>query len=303
MILLRTPDHQFARLEDWPYQPHYTELSGGPLGKVRMAHHEDGRRGDPVVLCLHGEPTWSYLYRKMMPRLAAGGAHAVAPDLVGFGRSDKPTNPDQLSYDTMVAWLVDWFDQLDWHDVTLFCQDWGGLLGLRLVAARPDRFAAVVAANTFLPTGDTAPTEAFLRWRAYSQRVEDFDCGLIVQQATVGGISEGARDAYNAPFPGERFKVAPRRMPLLVPTAPDAPCSASNRAAWRVLEQFDRPFLTLFGDSDPVTAPYAAEFQRRVPGADGQPHATIARAGHFIQEDAGPELADRTLGLLGLVAA
>jgi haloalkane dehalogenase len=302
MILLRTPDHAFSRLEDWSYRPHYTGLPGGPLGEVRMAHYEDGRPGAPVVLCLHGEPTWAYLYRKMMPRLAAGGAHVIAPDLVGFGRSDKPTSPEQVSYESMLNWLVDWFDQGGWNNVTLFCQDWGGLLGLRLVAARPERFARVVAANTFLPTGDVALTEAFLRWRAYSQRVETFDCGLIVHQATVSGISAGARDAYNAPFPGEKFKVAPRRMPMLVPATPDEPCSASNRAAWRVLEHFDRPFLTLFGDSDPVTAPYAAEFLRRVPGADGQPHAIIARAGHFIQEDAGPELADRTLALMGLAA-
>ncbi|WP_448586336.1 haloalkane dehalogenase [Thermaurantiacus sp.] len=300
MIVYRTPDQRFERLEDWDYPPIFTVIDGGLLGELRVAHYAVGPPGGPVILCLHGEPTWAYLYRHMLPRFAAAGARAIAPDLIGFGQSDKPARPDQISYESMLRWLLQWFDRQDLSAVTLFCQDWGGLLGLRLLVARTDRFARVVAANTFLPTGETAPTGAFLRWRSYSQRVAPFDCGGIVQGGTVGGISAGARAAYNAPFPDERFLAAARRMPMLVPTRASDPAAAANRAAWDVLARFDRPFLTLFGDSDEVTAPYAAQFQTRVPGAAGHPHALIARAGHFIQEDAGPELAARTLAFMGL---
>jgi haloalkane dehalogenase len=300
MIVHRTPEQRFERLDGWDYEPRYTAIAAGSLGTLRMAHYETGPEAGPIVLCLHGEPTWSYLYRHMLPRFAAAGARAVAPDLIGFGRSDKPARPDQISYDSMLGWLLQWFDQQDFADVTLFCQDWGGLLGLRLVAARRERFARVVASNTFLPTGESAPTDAFLRWRAYSQKVERFDCGGIVQGGTVAGISTAARDAYNAPFPDERYMAAPRQMPILVPVDANDPSAEANRTAWETLARFDRPFLTLFGDSDEVTGPYAAHFQQRVAGASGQPHATIQRAGHFIQEDAGPELADRTLAFMGL---
>lgn len=300
MTLYRTPDVHFRQLEDWPYSPHHTQFTLTPFGTVRTAHYVEGPADGPVVLLLHGEPTWAYLYRKMMPRLAAAGARAIAPDLFGFGQSDKPLHADQLSYELLVAWLIQWFDAQQLSDVTLFCQDWGGLLGLRLVAARPDRFARVVASNTLLPDGRIPPTEAFLRWRAYSQQVETFDCGGIVHQATARGISAGARAAYNAPFPDERSKAAPRRLPALVPIGPDDASALPNRLAWDVLAGFRRPFLTLFADSDPVTAPYARIFQQRIPGALDQPHAIIRDAGHFIQEDAGEELASRILAFMGL---
>ncbi|MFN7173618.1 MAG: haloalkane dehalogenase [Thermaurantiacus tibetensis] len=300
MNILRTPDTQFLRLNGWSYRPLFTEFTFHPFGSVRTAHYVDGPADGPVVLCLHGEPTWAYLYRHMMPVLAAAGARVVAPDLLGFGQSDKIASGDQISYELLVTWLLLWFDRQNLNDVTLFCQDWGGLLGLRLVAARPERFARVVVANTMLPDGRMPPTEAFLRWRAYSQRLEPFDCGAVVHQGTIHGISPEAAVAYNAPFPDERLKAAPRRLPLLVPIAPSDPSAEMNQLAWEVLERFDRPFLTLFSDRDPVTAPYAREFQLRVPGAEGQPHAVIANAGHFVQEDAGPELARRTLAFMGL---
>ncbi len=300
MTVYRTPDVHFRQLEDWPYAPLFTQAMLMPFGQVRTAHYEDGPAEGPVVLLLHGEPTWAYLYRGMMPILATAGARVIAPDLFGFGQSDKPLHGDHLSYELLVGWLIEWFDAMDLADVTLFCQDWGGLLGLRLVAARPQRFARVVASNTLLPDGEIPPTEAFLRWRGYSQRVEIFDCGGIVHQATVRGISAGARAAYNAPFPDERSKAAARRLPILVPIAPSDASAHPNRLAWDRLARFDRPFLTLFGDSDPVTAPYARVFQQRIPGAEGQPHAIIRQAGHFIQEDAGEELARRTLAFMGL---
>ncbi|MFQ3666694.1 MAG: haloalkane dehalogenase [Sphingomonadaceae bacterium] len=298
MPVYRTPESHFARIADFPWEPHYTMVDGGQLGPLRMAHYEAGPAHGPVVLLLHGEPTWAYLYRKMIPPLVAGGARVLVPDLIGFGRSDKPEDPSQISYETMFSWLSEWFELQALGDVTLFCQDWGGLLGLRLVAANSDLFARVVASNTFLPTGDGQPTEAFLRWRAYSQQVARFDCGAIVNQATAHGISAEAQDAYNAPFPEERTKTAPRRMPMMVPVGAGDPEAAVNRLAWERLRHFRRPFLTLFADRDPVTAPYAAVFQRRIAGAEGQPHATIANAGHFIQEDAGEELAERVLAFM-----
>lgn len=301
MILYRTPEHRFSRLEDWPYRPIYSHVDGGPLGTIRVAHYVDGPEDGPILLCLHGEPTWAYLYRKMMPLLAARGARVIVPDLVGFGQSDKPVNPDSYSYAQMLAWLAEWFLGQKLKDVTLFCQDWGGLLGLRLVAAHPELFTAVVASNTFLPAGHTRLTEAFYRWRAYSQKVAVFDCGAIVNQATSRGIGPGAVEAYNAPYPLERHKAAPRRLPMLVPDSPSDREIRANESAWLQLDRFDKPFLTLFADSDAVTAPFAAELRTRIPGAAGQPHAIIARAGHFIQEDAPEELAERTLSFMGLL--
>ncbi len=298
MQILRTPEDRFSGLEDWPFAPHHVDITDPRLGTLRVAHAEAGPAGGPVVLCLHGEPTWSYLYRRMLPPLAAAGFRAIAPDLVGFGRSDKPAGREAFSYAAHVHWLVQWFDRLDLHRVTLFCQDWGGLLGLRLVAARPDRFARVAVANTWLPTGEP-PSEAFLAWQAYSQRVPLFDCGWIVNGGTARGISASAKAAYDAPFPDERFKAGARAFPMLVPTSPTMEGAAENRKAWVVLEQWTKPFLTLFGDSDPVTAGAERAFQARVPGARGQPHRLMQRAGHFLQEDVGPELAEALIGWCG----
>jgi len=296
MAVLRTGDRRFEGLADWPFEPRYTEVDGGALGRLRIAHAEAGPADGPVVLLMHGEPTWSYLYRTMIPPLAAAGFRVLAPDLVGFGRSDKPDDPADYSYEGHVGWMRQWLAAQSVSDVTLFCQDWGGLIGLRLVAAEPARFARVCASNTFLPTGDSRPSEAFLRWQAFSQRVETFDCGWIVNGGTARGISAAAQAAYNAPFPDERHKAGVRRFPMLVPTAPDSPSAAENRAAWAVLARFDRPFLTLFGDSDAVTLGGERVMQARIPGAAGQPHRLIARAGHFIQEDAGAELAAELIG-------
>ncbi len=302
MPILRTPDECFEGLENWPYPPHYTEVDGGPLGPLRIAHAEDGPADGPAILCLHGEPSWSYLYRKMLPRFAAAGARAVAPDLIGFGRSEKPSEQTDYSYARHVGWMLDWFDQQDFRDLTLFCQDWGGLIGLRLVTARLDRFARVVVANSFLPTGEGKASEAFLRWRQFSQSVPDFESGWIVNGGTARGISDAVRAAYTAPFPDDRYKAGARIFPMLVPTEPDAPQAAENREAWKVLERFEKPFLTLFGDSDFVTLGSEKILQARIPGAAGQDHRILEKAGHFIQEDAGEELAALTLRFMGLPA-
>jgi haloalkane dehalogenase len=286
MEILRTPDDRFAALPGHAFAPHYAQL-----GELRVHYVDEGPRDGAVVLCLHGEPSWSYLYRKMIPPLAGAGLRVVAPDLVGFGRSDKPASPDDYTYQRHVDWMAGFLDALGLRDLTLFCQDWGGLIGLRLVAEDPQRFARVVASNTFLPTGDRPPPEAFLRWRAFAQAVPEFPAGRIVAGGCARPVAPEVVAAYDAPFPDERYKAGARRFPALVPASPDDPASAPNRAAWERLRAYTRPFLTAFGDSDPITRGADARLQAAIPGAAGQPHTTVARAGHFIQEDAGEELA------------
>jgi haloalkane dehalogenase len=302
MAVVRTPESRFAGLEGWDYAPRYTEVDGGALGPLRIAHAEAGPADGALVLLMHGEPSWSYLYRKMIPLFAAAGCRVLAPDLVGFGRSDKPTEQADYTYEGHVGWMTQWFRAQKLSNITLFCQDWGGLIGLRLVAAMPERFARVCASNTFLPTGEGRASEAFERWREFSQKVPDFDSGFILHGGTARGISDAARAAYNAPFPDDSFKAGARRFPMLVVTDPDMPSAAENRAAWTVLEGFEKPFLTLFGDSDFVTRGGEKVMQARIPGCRGQPHRIVERAGHFIQEDAGEEVAGDVLRWMGLAS-
>lgn len=291
MPVLRTPDERFHGLEDWPFAPSYTHIDGGAHGPIRIAHAEAGPAQGPVVLCMHGEPSWSYLYRTMIPVFAAAGCRVLAPDLVGFGRSDKLPAQEDYSYASHVGWMTAWLEANDLRDVTLFCQDWGGLIGLRLVAAMPERFARVAVSNSFLPTGEGKPSDAFLAWQAFSQRADPFDCGWILNGGTARGISEAAQHAYRAPYPDDSYLAAARRFPMLVPTSPDDPGAVANREAWKSLERFNKPFLTLFGDSDAVTKGGDRALQARIPGTQGQPHRIIERAGHFSQEDAGEEMA------------
>jgi haloalkane dehalogenase len=286
MDLLRTPDERFRDLPGWRYEPHYVDVGG-----VRVHYVDEGPRDAAPVLLMHGEPSWAFLYRKMIPGIVAAGHRVVAPDLVGFGRSDKPSRREDYTYQRHVDWMAGALAALDLQGVTLFCQDWGGLIGLRLVAEHPGRFARVVAANTGLPTGDQKVSEAFLAWQAFSQSAEVLPVGKIIVSGCVRPVAPEVVAAYEAPFPEERYKAGARQFPLLVPTRPDDPASEANRAAWRSLERFDRPFLTAFSDSDPVTRGAERPMHKMIPGAAGQPHVTIARAGHFLQEDAGEELA------------
>ena len=299
MAVARTPDSRFEGLVGFDFPVRYTEVDGGPLGPLRIAHVEAGPADGPVVLLMHGEPSWSFLYRKMIPPLVAAGYRCVAPDLVGFGRSDKPTEQGDYTYERHVGWMTQWFRENGFDAVTLFCQDWGGLIGLRLVAAMPDAFVRVCAANTFLPTGEGKASEAFEAWRNFSQTVPDFDSGMIVNMGTARGIGAAEQAAYNAPYPDDSFKAGARRFPMLVVTDPDMPSAAENREAWKVLEAFRKPFLTLFGEKDFVTLGAEKVLQARIPGTKGQPHRLIAEAGHFLQEDAGEEIAAELIGWMG----
>ncbi|MBK8258243.1 MAG: haloalkane dehalogenase [Polyangiaceae bacterium] len=291
MKWVRTPEERFGSLPDFPYEPKYVQIPSGEEGALRMAYIDEGPRNGQVVLLLHGEPSWSYLYRKMIPILTGAGLRAVAPDLIGFGRSDKPVDRANYTYQRHVDWVKAFLSAADLEHVTLFCQDWGGLIGLRIVGEEPDRFARVVASNTFLPTGDQKVPEAFFAWRNFSQTVPEFPVGFIIKSGSARDISPEVMAAYDAPFPDESYKAGARAFPTLVPVTPDDPASEPNRKAWQVLRTFTKPFLTLFGDSDPITRGGDLVLQKQIPGANGQPHATLTRAGHFIQEDDGETLA------------
>jgi haloalkane dehalogenase len=286
MEILRTPDERFAALPGYPFSPHYVEVGG-----LRLHYVDEGPATAPPVLLLHGEPSWSYLYRKMIPVLIAAGHRAVAPDLVGFGRSDKPVRREDYTYQRHVDWMRGLLEMLDLRRITLVCQDWGGLIGLRLAAEHGERFARIVAANTFLPTGDIPVGPAFLRWQKFSQEVPEFHVGGIVKGGCATDLAPEVIAAYNAPFPDDRYKAGARQFPMLVPIRPDDPASAPNRKAWELLARWRKPFLTAFSDSDPVTAGGDRFLQQAIPGATGQPHTTIVGAGHFLQEDKGQELA------------
>ncbi|WP_026377145.1 haloalkane dehalogenase [Aestuariibacter salexigens] len=292
MDYLRTPDERFDNLPDYDFAPNYVQVNDGQGGTLRMHYIDEGPRDSEVVLMLHGEPSWCYLYRKMIPLVVAAGYRVIAPDLIGFGRSDKPTSQDDYTYATHLAWLTDGLQQLSLTNMTLVCQDWGGLLGLRLVAEHSEWFARVLAANTMLPTGDMKPSEAFFKWKAFSQEVDVFPAAGIIKGATTKPLSQAVYDAYNAPFPDESYKAGARKFPLLVPVSPDDPETLSNRAAWQKLRAFNKPFITAFSDSDPVTAGGDKYMQANIPGCEGQAHTTIVNGGHFLQEDCAEQLSD-----------
>ncbi|MGW2153149.1 haloalkane dehalogenase [Nonomuraea sp. NPDC001699] len=288
MRTLRTPEERFAGLPDFPYEPRHADLPDGP----RMAYVEAGPAdGEPVVL-LHGEPSWSFLYRHVMRELAAAGLRAIAPDLIGFGRSDKPVDPAEHTYARHVEWTrALLFDALGLDGVTVVGQDWGGLIGLRIAAEHPERVARIVAANTGLPSGDIPMPDVWHRFKDTVAAAPTLDIARLVQAGCRTRLSDEVRAAYDAPFPDESYKAGPRVMPGLVPVTPDDPAAPANRAAWQILTTLDRPFLVAFSDGDPITAGMAPIMLKAVAGTAGLSHPVIAGAGHFLQEDAGPEFA------------
>jgi haloalkane dehalogenase len=290
-MVLRTPDDRFLQLPGFPWAPRYGTVPGPDGEELRMAYLDEGS-GEAVVL-LHGEPTWSYLYRRMVEPLVAAGLRVVAPDLIGFGRSDKPEAVADHTYARHVEWTKALlFDVIGLDSVTLFCQDWGGLIGLRLVADHPQRFARVCAANTGLPDGSRRMPDVWWRFYDFVRSTPVLPVGRMVAGATITALPQEVYAAYDAPFPDGSYQAGARALPGLIPQDPGDPGAADNRRAWEVLETFQRPFLCLFSDGDPITAGADRALLERIPGAIGQPHATV-HGGHFLQEDAGPELAAR----------
>ncbi|NKI31792.1 haloalkane dehalogenase [Croceivirga thetidis] len=284
--IIQTPEERFNNLEGYAFKPNYLEVESG----IQMHYVEEGPADGPVVLLLHGEPSWSYLYRKMIPKLS-GKFRTIAPDLIGFGRSDKLIEKKEYSYQRHLDWLTAFIEKLDLKDILLFCQDWGGLLGLRLITQMENRFSMVVASNTGLPTGIVPMPESFMRWREYSQFSLGFDIGKVIDMGTITSLSESVLEAYNAPFPSEEYKAGARMFPTLVPVDADDPEAQKNGAAWGILKTWNKPFLTIFGDEDTIMLGAEKIFQKLVPGTHGQDHKML-NAGHFIQEEKGEELAE-----------
>ena len=321
MDYIRTPDERFENLKDYPFSPHYVSIDAGDGSELRMHYLDEGE--GPLVLCLHGQPSWSYLYRKMIPPLVQAGYRVVAPDLIGFGKSDKPTNRSDYTYANHVGWLTGFLEALDLQDITVVCQDWGSLIGLRVVAENVARFARVVLANGGLPDGTGIPEEMapklhellastpalpavemfmkmagpmedrpqFMYWVRHCDEHPDFHPAEVMRMS-LRHCDDDEHRAWAAPFPDATYIAGARQFPSLVPIIPDNPAIPANRAAWEVLRQFDKPFLTAFADGDPVTRGGEKRFIEEVPGAKGQNHTILENAGHFLQDDVGEQFAD-----------
>jgi haloalkane dehalogenase len=295
MKALRTPFARFENLPDYPFEPRYANIN-----RLRMHYVDEGPTDGATVLLLHGEPSWSYLYRHMIPLIADAGLRVIAPDLIGFGKSDKPTSKDDYSYAQHVAWMQEFIEDLDLQDVTLFCQDWGSLIGLRTAAENEHRFTRIALGNGGLPTGDQQMPRAFNIWRAFARYSPWFPIGRIVQKGTITELSKQVVAAYDAPFPSFRYKAGARAFPALVPTTTRDPARDANLAAWKVFKQWKKPFLTTFSNRDPITRGGELRWQEEVPGARNLDHVKIRDAGHFLQEDKGPELARVLIDFVGV---
>ncbi len=286
MKILRTPEERFLNLPGYDFEAHYVNVDD-----MRVHYVDEGPADAAPVLLLHGEPSWSYLYRTMIPPIAEAGLRAIAPDLIGFGKSDKPAEQSTYSYERHVAWMRGFLESLDLRNITLVCHDWGSLIGLRLAAENEQRFDRIVLANGGLPTGDQNMPMAFRIWRAFARFSPWFPIDRLVQFGTVSELPPEVVAAYDAPFPDSSYKAGARAFPRLVPTTPDDPAAPANRAAWDVFRKWQKPFLTSFSDRDPITRGLDKAIVERVPGAKEQPHTTIRNAGHFLQEEKGPEFA------------
>ena len=278
-LVYRTPDHRFANLADYPFKPNYYTTREG----LRIHFVDEGPRDAPPVLMMHGEPSWSYLYRHMIGPVVEAGYRVLAPDLIGFGKSDKLTKKSAYSYALHVAWMRDWLEAQQLENIVLACQDWGSLIGLRLVAELPGKFAAVVLSNGGLPAGETPPP-AFDKWRKFSRYSPVFPIGRILQQASMRELSKAEIAAYDAPFPTRASKAGARIFPSLVPLGENEAVPDQERA-WKTLEAFDRPFTCAFSNRDPITRGGDAKFRDRVPGAKHNPLHRTLNGHHFIQED------------------
>ena len=290
---VRTPEECFEGIEGYDYQPNYVDIDG-----LRMAWVDEGSAEfGHTILLPHGEPTWGYLYRFMIPTLVRAGHRVIVPDLVGFGRSDKPVQRSAYTYDAHVGWMRSFLDEIDPGPLAVFCQDWGGLISLRLAGEEPERFNRIVAGNTALPVGEPLG-DGFAFWLDMSQTVENLDCGRLIASTSLRGLTDAERAAYSAPFPDESFMAGVREFPALVPVTPQHASVAENVAAWETLDKWEKPFLTLWGTADPVLGHLGPEMVDRIPGAQGQPHQAFVDGSHFIQDDKGPELAEAIIAWL-----
>ena len=291
MKILRTPDECFDNLEDYPFEPNYIDIEHNDQS-LRMHFLDENSESEEIVLLMHGEPTWSYLYRKIIPILVSNGKRVIAPDLIGFGKSDKPASREDYSYANHIMWVETLIKKLDLKNIIFFAQDWGGLIGLRLLAKYPHLYEGLVVSNSGLPVGSGA-TEGFMQWLHFSQNVEDFDCGKIVNQGSLKQLSEAEIAAYNAPFPDDSYKAGPRVFPTLVPITKEHPQVQENIEAWEVLRNFNKPTITLFGEHDMAFIGGEKFFIEKIPGAKDV-HHQIINAGHFSQENQ-PELIAKTI--------
>jgi haloalkane dehalogenase len=287
MPVLRTPDERFEGLEDYDFEPHYVAVMDQRLGAVRMHYLDEGDPAAPAVLMLHGEPTWSYLFRHAVAPLVAAGRRVVAPDLVGFGRSDKPDSLGDFSYESHVRWLSDFVAAVGLRDAVVVGHDWGGLLGLRLVTGIENLATGYVAANHGYPTGDLPPNDALREWQRFAATTPEFDVSAIVARACVTELSAAVRSAYDAPYPSEDFKIGARVFPALIPVTPEDPSAQAVRDSRAALARSTMPFLTVYGEQDPIGGAADTMFQQLVPGATGLPHVRLPNAGHNMPEDVG----------------
>jgi len=287
MKLLRTPDERFQDLPEFPFKPHYLEVD-----EISIHYIDEGPTDGMIVLLLHGEPTWCFLYRHMISLLMKAGHRVIAPDLVGFGRSDKPAEQSSHTYHKHVAWMTRWLKKLDLQNITLFCQDWGSLIGLRVAIDNQECFSRIVLSNGGLPTGEQRMSKAFLEWQEFSKTAKKFDIKRIIQSATIKKLSKDVLKAYDAPFPDDTYKAGPRIMPSLVPTTINDPEYEINKQAIEKFKKWEKPFLTAFSDKDPITRGTEKFWQTNIPGAKNQKHVIVRDGGHFIQEDKGPELVE-----------
>lgn len=293
---LRTPEARFEHLPNYAFEPNYIDVDD-----MRMHYIDEGPRDAEPILMLHGEPTWSYLYRHMIPICVAAGHRVIAPDLIGFGKSDKPTNTEDYSYAQHMRWMQQFIDTLALNNITLVCQDWGSLLGLRLAAENEARFKAIVVGNGMLPTGEEQVPKAFKIWKAFALNSPWFPIAKIVNSGSFKQLSKDEMRAYDAPFPSRKYKAGARAFPALVPVSPDNPASQANKDAWKILENWHKPFLTTFSNGDPITRGGDRYMQKRIPGSVGQDHITL-KGGHFLQEDSSAEFAAAINKLLDKMA-
>lgn len=302
MRILRTPDERFAGLDGYAFAPHYTTVRDADGTQLRIHHVDEGPQDGAPILLMHGNPTWSYIHRRMIGPLAAAGHRVIAVDLVGNGRSDKPARKADYTLARHYDWMGQWLTGMDLSRVTLYGQDWGGTIGLALVARHPERFDRVIASNTGVPEG--RGESAFMkRWVSMMRDATRFPLDQMLPPGMSHRITPGELAAYRAPFPSDAYMAGIIAFPLLIAVQPDNPGVPLNRAVWQALERFDKPFLTLFGALDPVARGVEREFQRRVPGARGQPHHVFAQANHFIQEDVPQELVEHLLRFIAATPA